>query len=158
MQLKFPAQTREKTSLQSKIYEFRKHKRWTLKKLSYLSGIPLNTVWRMEKGYGVTLRNAFTLANIFRVTIYDLWDIVPAGGPAPRAAKTTISLRKLRLDRGWGLVQLAKSSGVSKTTIFGVENGHAPTLENAARIAAALGVSVYDIWKPLRTKRNPGSS
>jgi transcriptional regulator with XRE-family HTH domain len=137
----------------SKIYEFRKRKRWTLKRLSKLSGIPLNTVWRMEKGYGVTLRNAFTIAAIFGVSVYELWDIVPAGVSAGMFVKDIASIRQLRRRRRWGLHQLANATGVSKTTLSIVESGHRPTLENAAKIAAALNVSIYDIWRPPQALR-----
>jgi transcriptional regulator with XRE-family HTH domain len=141
--------------LQSKIYEFRKRKHWTLMKLSRLSRIPLNTVLRMEKGYGVTLKNAYRIAQLFGVTVYDLWSIAPAGTPVGTVIERVASLRSLRRSRHWGLAKLAKLSGVSKTTLSITESGHTPTLENAASIAAALGVSVYHIWKPkpLRTRK-----
>jgi DNA-binding XRE family transcriptional regulator len=32
--------------------------------------------------------------------------------------------------------------------LFAIEKGQIPKLENAVKIAAALGVSVYQIWKP----------
>ena len=142
----------------SKIYEFRKRKRWTLNKLSQLSGIPLNTIWRMEKGHGVTLRNAFTIAKLFGLTVYDLWEITPSATPDETSARRVTSVRKLRLERHWRLDDLAKSCGVSKTTLSAAESGHTPTLENAARIAAALNVSIYDIWKPSRLNRKVASS
>lgn len=112
----------------------------------------------MEKGYGVTLRNAFTMAAIFGASVYDLWDIVPAGVSAVMFGNDAISIRKLRRKQHWGLRELAKASGVSKTTLSIVESGHTPTLENAANIAAALNVSVYDIWKPPRRNRKLASS
>src|SRR6266404_4057472 len=65
--------------LKGKIYEFRKRNKWTLKDLSRLSGIPFNTVWRMEQGYGTALRNAYKLADAFQLTIYELWNIPPSG-------------------------------------------------------------------------------
>jgi DNA-binding XRE family transcriptional regulator len=112
----------------------------------------------MEKGYGVTLRNAFKIAAIFGISIYDLWNIAPAGPSAGVFANDAISIRQLRRKQHWGLRELAKASGVSKTTLSIVESGHTPTLENAARIAAALNVSVYDIWKPPRRNRKLASS
>lgn len=111
----------------------------------------------MEKGYGVTLRNAFTIAGIFGLSVYELWDIVPAGASAGMFVKDVASIRRLRRRRRWGLHELARASGVSKTTLSIVESGHTPTLENAARIAAALNVSVYDIWKPPQASRKQGS-
>lgn len=135
-------------ALQNKIREFRKRKHWTLHKLSQVSGIPPITVWRIERGHAVTLRNAFAIAAIFEVSVYDLWDIAPPGASAGMFVKDLTSIRKLRLKGGWGLKELAAASGVSKTTISVAESGHRPTLENAAKIAAALNVSVYDLWKP----------
>lgn len=103
----------------------------------------------MENGYGVTMKNAFTIAQILGVTVYELWGIVPPDtGAAGKAAQRATSVRKLRLGRGWGLDELAEKSGVSKSTLSVAESGHTPTLENAAKIAAALGVSVYQIWDP----------
>lgn len=111
----------------------------------------------MERGYGVTLRNAFKIARAFAVTLYELWNVAPPGSAARRQQGPT-SVRKLRLERGWHLGELAKISGVSKATLFDVEGGHTPTLENAIRIANALGVSIYDIWRPSRvTHRRPSS-
>jgi transcriptional regulator with XRE-family HTH domain len=140
----------------SKIYEFRKRKSWSLETLSRLSNIPLITVWRMERGCSVTLKNAFTMAQLFRVTVYDLWNIAPAGMQAEAFVGRVTSLRRLRRRRKLGLRELARASGVSTSTLSIAENGHTPTLENAAKIAAALGVSVYHIWgpKPLRAKKS----
>jgi transcriptional regulator with XRE-family HTH domain len=141
--------------LQSNIYEFRKRSKWTLRHLSQLSGIPVNTVWRMERGYGVTLRNAFRIAGAFGVTVYDLWNFTLGGSAAARRSKDFVSVRQLRLEHQWRLSDLAKIAGVSKATLFGVETGHTPTLENAFRIAAALGVSVYEIWNPSSVASGP---
>lgn len=106
----------------------------------------------MERGYGVTLRNAFKIARAFGVTLYELWN-VEAPVSATRGQQGATSVRKLRLERGWHFGQFAKISGVSKATLFDVEGGHTPTLENAVRIANALGVSIYDIWRPSRVTR-----
>jgi DNA-binding XRE family transcriptional regulator len=40
-------------------------------------------------------------------------------------------------------------SRIPTTTLFAIEKGQIPKLENAVKIAAALGVSVYQIWRPL---------
>lgn len=144
--------------MQSKIYEFRKGMRWSLERVSELAGIPVNTVWRMERGYGVTLRNAFRMAGLFGVTIYDLWNFAPARSVMPQPNRGQSSVRKLRLEHRWRLRDLAEISGVSKATLFHVEAGHTPTLENAVRIAAALGVSVYEIWGVPGTARKRAAS
>jgi len=135
--------------LKNKIHVFRKQKNWTLKKLSELSGVRFNTVWRIENGYGTALKNAYKIARVFQTTIYELWDIPPSGAVSAQSDKTkTLSLAELRFQRGWVLEDLAQFSGVSKTTLFHVEKGHMPALETAVRIARAFGVSVYEIWKP----------
>jgi transcriptional regulator with XRE-family HTH domain len=131
----------------SKIYEVRKQNNWTLKQLSELSGVPFNTIWRMENGYGTALRNAYKVANVLQTTIYALWDI-PTSAVSLEVPGRSLSVSDLRSRRGWNLDELARLSGVSKTTIFHLEKGHTPTLENAVKIATALGVSVYQIWKP----------
>jgi transcriptional regulator with XRE-family HTH domain len=137
--------------LKSKIYDCRMQNNWSLKKLAAMAGVPLNTVWRMERGYGVTLRNAFKVANAFQLTVYELWDIPSSGSAAQehRLSGAAInSVHELRVTRCWRLHDLAKLSGVSKATLAQVESGHIPTLKNAVRIAAALGSSVYQIWGP----------
>lgn len=135
--------------LKSKIHVYRKQKKWTLKKLSELSGIRFNTVWRIENGYSTALKNAYKIANVLQTTIYELWDIPPSGEIPGASGKTkTFSPAELRYQRGWVLDDLSKLSGVSKTTLFHVEKGHTPALEIAVKIARAFGVSVYDIWKP----------
>lgn len=135
--------------LKSKIYVYRKQKKWTLKKLSELSGIRFNTVWRIESGYGTALKNAYKIASVFQTTIYELWDIPPSGEVPVTPGKTKpLSPAELRSQRGWALDDLSKLSGVSKTTLFHVEQGYTPALEIAVKIARAFGVSVYEIWKP----------
>jgi DNA-binding XRE family transcriptional regulator len=100
----------------------------------------------MEKGYGTALKNAYKIANVFRTTIYEMWEIT-ASGVAPEVRGKVISVSELRLRRGWALSELAKLSGVSKTTLFLIESGHTPTLQNAVKLATTLGVSVYQVWK-----------
>lgn len=99
------------------------------------------------------------MAKVFGVTIYDLWNFVPARSVGAQRDQRPASLRKLRLERRWRLSDLAAVSGVSKATLFHVEAGHTPTLENAVKIAAALGVSVYQIWGPpgVPRKGQPGT-
>ena len=134
--------------LTNKIHTYRKEKNWTLKKLAELSGVRFNTVWRIENGYSTALKNAYRIANVFQTTIYDLWDIPPSGDPVASGKNRNLSPVELRTQRGWVLDDLSKLSGVSKTTLFHVEQGHTPALEIAIKIARAFGVSVYEIWKP----------
>ena len=134
--------------LRSKIYKLRKEKKWSLKHLSALSGVPYNTIWRMERGSGTSVMNAYKVAAAFQLTVYDLWLIPPSGTiPAPNDADVS-SVTELRLKRGWGLRDLAELSRIPPSTLFAIEKGQIPKLENALRIAAALEVSVYQIWKP----------
>lgn len=134
--------------LRSKIYELRKERKWTLKHLSALSGVPYNTIWRMERGSGTAVTNAYKVAGAFQLTVYELWSIPPSGAiPVPNEADVS-SLTELRLRRSWRLRDLAELSRIPTTTLFAIEKGQIPKLENAVRIAAALGVSVDQIWKP----------
>ena len=134
--------------LRSKIYKLRKEKKWSLKHLSALSGVPYNTIWRMERGSGTSVMNAYKVAAAFQLTVYELWFIPPSGTiPAPNEADVS-SVTELRLKRGWGLRDLAELSRIPPSTLFAIEKGQIPKLENALRIAAALEVSVYQIWKP----------
>lgn len=134
----------------SRISQFRTRNGWSLKELSERSGVPQNTLWRMERGYGSTLRNAFKVAEALELTIYELW----SGSQKPDDAHANDSsenspgnVRALRQSRGWTLCDLAKLCGVSKTTLAKIDAGHLPTLNNALRIAAAFGLSVHEIWE-----------
>lgn len=132
----------------NKIRTLREQRNWTLKKLAETAGVPLNTAWRLEKGRGPTLSNAVKVAGAFGLTVYEVWNIpgphiIPWLAPATEKAN---KLRALRLERDWTLDEFAKRSRVSRSTIAQVERSKGPTLNNAVRLAAAFGVSVYDIW------------
>lgn len=132
----------------NKIRILREQRNWTLKRLAETAGVPLNTAWRLEKGRGPVLANAVKVANAFGLTVYAVWNI-PGPQIIPWVAPATEKrnrLRTLRLERGWTLDELAQRSHVSKSTIAQIERDRGPTLNNAVRIAAAFGVSVYDIW------------
>jgi len=102
----------------------------------------------MERGSGTSVTNAYKVAAAFQVTVYELWSFPPSGTiPVPNEADVS-SVTELRLKRGWRLRDLAELSRVPPTTLFGIEKGQIPKLENAVRIAAALDVSVYQIWRP----------
>ena len=53
-------------------------------------------------------------------------------------------VKRLRERAGWSQHELARRSGVSRSTIAGLETGDRPslTLENAMKLADALGVSL----------------
>ena len=133
--------------LRSKIYELRKERKWTLKKLSALSGVPYNTIWRMEGGSETAVTNAYKVAAAFQLTVYELWSIPPNWTILASNAPDVSSVTELRLKRGWRLRDLAELSRIPATTLFAIEKGQMPQLENAVKIAAALGVSVYHIWQ-----------
>jgi transcriptional regulator with XRE-family HTH domain len=126
----------------------REQRKWTLRRLAEIAGVPLNTAWRLENGRGTILLNAMKIAGAFDSTVYGVWDI-----PGPRIIpwvkptdERTNKLRSLRKERGWTLHELSVRSLVPRSTIAQVERGNGPNLINAIRIAAALGISVYDIW------------
>jgi DNA-binding XRE family transcriptional regulator len=139
--------------LKNKIHQLRKERRWTLTHLASLSGIPYNTIWRMEKGSGTAVTQAYKVAAAFQLTVYDVWSIPPSGTIPLTDEVDVFSVTELRLKRGWRLRELAELSRVSTTTLFAIEKGQIPKIESAFRIAAALGVSVYQIWKPQKARR-----
>jgi DNA-binding XRE family transcriptional regulator len=113
----------------------------------------------MESGGGATLRNALRIAGAFELSVYEVWHT-----PAPSATDSEnrggstarLAVSELRAERGWRLYDMANVSGVSMSTVASVEKGRFPTLNNALRIAAALGVSVHEIWQLPIEKRGGG--
>jgi DNA-binding XRE family transcriptional regulator len=104
----------------------------------------------MERGYGTSLINAFKVANAFQLTIYDIWVIPSENADQQTRARVeggVRTVRELRLKQRWLLRDLSRISGVSKTTLARIEDGHVPSLRNAAQIAAAFGVSIYQLWE-----------
>jgi transcriptional regulator with XRE-family HTH domain len=58
----------------------------------------------------------------------------------------TRNLRRLRIARHLSLSELARTTGMSKATLSGIENGRAnPTLETLASLAGALRVSLVEL-------------
>lgn len=57
-------------------------------------------------------------------------------------------LQEIRWEKGWSIEQLARESGVSKTTICTIENKKNvnPSVEVAFRLADALRVDVRDLF------------
>jgi DNA-binding XRE family transcriptional regulator len=106
----------------------------------------------MESGGGATLRNALRIADAFQLSVYEVWET-----PSPAetelnnnrrcANAPALTVHELREELGWRLYDVSSVSGVSITTVASVEKGHLPTLNNAMCIAAALGVSVHEIWR-----------
>lgn len=50
------------------------------------------------------------------------------------------------------ITSLAEKSGVHRNSISAYVKGAAPRLDNAYKIANALGVSVYEIWPDITQK------
>jgi transcriptional regulator with XRE-family HTH domain len=60
------------------------------------------------------------------------------------------NVRRLRIARHLSLSQLARSTGTSKATLSGIENGRAnPTVETLATLAGALGASLAEVLQEL---------
>jgi transcriptional regulator with XRE-family HTH domain len=133
---------------ENKVRILRQRRNWSLKEFSEVSGVPLNTIWRLEKGGSPVLGNAMRIAEAFQLTIYEVWNVsrplmITRAEPAKEKRN---NLRILRRERGWTLNELARRSRVPKSTVAQLEGGRDPRLQNAIRIAAAFGLSVYDIW------------
>ena len=112
--------------LNNKIHQLRKERRWTLTHLASLSGVPYNTIWRMERGSGTAVTQAYKVAAAFQLTVYDLWSIPPSGTIPLENEVEVFSVTELRLKRGWRLRDLAELSRVSTTTLFAIEKGRIP--------------------------------
>jgi transcriptional regulator with XRE-family HTH domain len=132
----------------NRIRALRKQKNWTVKRLAEISGVPYKPVWRIDRGDNPKLQNAYKVASAFQLTVYELWGIAPTGKSGQEAESKILSMRELREKRGWSFDRLRNLSSVKKNTLYRVENGQEPSLESAVRIAAAFGVSVYQMWKP----------
>lgn len=65
------------SSLRNRIRQLRRERRWTLRRLCQLSGVPVNTICRMEGGNGTTLRNALRIAGAFQLFVYEIWETPP---------------------------------------------------------------------------------
>ncbi len=56
-------------------------------------------------------------------------------------------LKRLRKERDWSQVRLAKESGVDRATINQVEGGkRSPTIETLEKLATAMGAEVADFF------------
>lgn len=61
----------------------------------------------------------------------------------PRTTQFGARLKRARLEKGWGVRQLAKLSGVDFRTIYLYEDeGRSPNIEGAARLAQTLDCSL----------------
>jgi transcriptional regulator with XRE-family HTH domain len=140
--------------VRNSIRQLRRERNWSLRRLSELSGVPLNTICRMETGGGTTLRNALRIASAFELSVYQVWETLSQSETDLEGTNTAaLTVRDLRTKRGWRLYDLSNASRVSMSTVASVEKGRLPTLKNALRIASAFGVSVHEIWRHADAKQ-----
>jgi len=59
-------------------------------------------------------------------------------------------IRRLRLERGWKQVDLAKVSGIHQERISLLERGMPPTREEAESLAKIFGIEVNEIIRDYR--------
>jgi ribosome-binding protein aMBF1 (putative translation factor) len=65
-------------------------------------------------------------------------------------------VRQLRNDRGWSQEELADRAGLHRTYIGSVERGEQNiSIENIAKLAATLGVSLAELFGPFTDKPAP---
>jgi transcriptional regulator with XRE-family HTH domain len=76
--------------------------------------------------------------------------------PSSQSQALADHLRKLRVDRGQTLQDLAGESGVSRATLSRIENGEvSPTAETLGRLAAALALPLSQLLTPMEQGFSP---
>ncbi|SIO20254.1 transcriptional regulator, XRE family with cupin sensor [Rhodovulum sp. ES.010] len=66
-------------------------------------------------------------------------------------------VRELRTARGWTLEQAARRAGLARSTLSKIENDQmSPTYEALKKLATGLGVSVPQLFTPMRGPRTGG--
>lgn len=58
-----------------------------------------------------------------------------------------LKIREIRLEKGLSVPKLAELSGVSRRTIQDLEKRGDCMLSTAAKLAAAMGIGLADIWE-----------
>ena len=77
----------------------------------------------------------------------------------PRVDADAVSIREIRLRRGFTQLDLAYHAGITPQTVSRLENGwQAPNLDTCQRIAAALAVPLSDIVGSVMELRPPRST
>jgi DNA-binding XRE family transcriptional regulator len=80
----------------------------------------------------------------------------PTKARGPRVDADAVSIREIRLRRGFTQLDLAYHSGITPQTVSRIENGwQAPNLETCNRLAAALAVPLSDIVGSVMELRPP---
>jgi transcriptional regulator with XRE-family HTH domain len=77
--------------------------------------------------------------------------------PVPTVtSRLATHLHNLRLDRGWTLDQLAKTSGVSRGTLSRIEQGEvSPTTETLAKLSTAFGLAMSRLLSQVEDRFDP---
>lgn len=75
--------------------------------------------------------------------------MTPRGGATNTAAVFGRAVREARTARGWRLQDLADATGIGIGSASRIENGTNVTLGTAGRIAAALGVPLAALLRPV---------
>ena len=61
--------------------------------------------------------------------------------------KVKTNIWKIRYEKGWSMHELARVTGISKTTLYNYENNNvSPTLENLYKIATTLNVNMEELY------------
>lgn len=58
-----------------------------------------------------------------------------------------LKIRQIRIEQNMSVPQLSESSGVSRRTIQDLEKRGGCSIETAAKLAKALGVTLNDLWE-----------
>lgn len=60
------------------------------------------------------------------------------------------NIRRLRMQRGLSLSELARRAGISRQSLLSMERGHVPRADTAVALALALGTTVEQLFMPPR--------
>lgn len=137
-------------SWESKLIQLRRAKGWTQAELAERVGVTPRTVRWWESGNRMPrLNQAAALARVLGV---DLGVLQP---PQPQQEQVHANwqnkLIRFRRGKAWSQAELAAKVGVTLRVIQNWEAGRLPRLDDATRLADALGVSLDD----LRTHDKP---
>lgn len=68
--------------------------------------------------------------------------------PIERSTADTSPLRRHRQARGWRLIDLARKTGCSRSSLSTIERGYVPNADVRRRIAQAFDVPEEALWAP----------
>ncbi|TDX33828.1 helix-turn-helix domain-containing protein [Rhodovulum visakhapatnamense] len=90
---------------------------------------------------------------------HSLIRIARAQGEAEAAEPLDLGrrVRELRTEKGWTLEQAARQAGLARSTLSKIENDQmSPTYDALKKLATGLGVSVPQLFTPMRGARAGG--